>query len=273
MIQTDAASSVEVQLFPSGTVIKVSENTSLVYSGFDKNGHFSELSLLYGRIRLITGEGEGSVLVIRSGSASVRIGGGDIGVDYMLSPGKGGTPKPLLRVYNFGGSAEVFSFIPGGAALPGSTERISLKDNESLSLETVTPLVFAERKPIDKAILEVYRNNGFEGVPPLPMPRSSLSSFLEDDDSLPGVASGSNESFPFNSWDYHQAYQKKTGALTAGLVIAASALLVQGLALNAYHSGGGEFARVAYQAAYMPLGAGLMTLMAGILYKPPILSY
>ena len=53
IVHTGSGTFLEIQLAPSGTVIKMSDNTSLVYNGYDSSGGFMDLGLLYGRIRVV----------------------------------------------------------------------------------------------------------------------------------------------------------------------------------------------------------------------------
>ena len=54
IVHTGPGTFLEIQLIPSGTVVKLSENSSFVYNGFDETGRFEDLGLLYGRMRVVT---------------------------------------------------------------------------------------------------------------------------------------------------------------------------------------------------------------------------
>jgi hypothetical protein len=88
IVNTGPGTLLELRLAPSGSVIKLAENTSFVYNGIDSRGRTADVELLYGRIRVITGNSsERNLVVIRGGGVSARVREGDFGVDYFLDPG------------------------------------------------------------------------------------------------------------------------------------------------------------------------------------------
>ncbi|MDR1566130.1 MAG: hypothetical protein LBS48_02460 [Treponema sp.] len=273
MIQTGVGTFLEIQFIPSGTVLKISENTSLVYNGFDESGRFTDAALLYGRIRLVSGNGEGSkTSVIRAGTSSVRIPEGDLGVDYAVSrSGRGDASRPALKVYSFRGRAEVFPFIPGGAP----AQAVNLEEGETVLMELNPPLVYAERRPLEKDILFFWNTYNFEGPSPLARPDTELSGVLQDrplreitvqdipvqekvlDAALQGEMA-------------RKARRRKTALLTAGFSLTAAGVTAQGIAFARPGGIDGTLVRRMHYTAYVPLGIGLFSILAGILYNPAV---
>jgi hypothetical protein len=285
LFQTGAATWVEFQLVPGGTVIKAGEHTSLSYNGYDEQGKFFDISLLYGRIRAVSGEG---TLVIRSGAAAVRIEEGDLGVDYVMEPliqGRSGTAKPRLRLYAFRGEAGISPFDPSGGSLSGSP--LMVREGEFLSLEIQTPLVLAERGPLEEGILRYWTEHNFEGTGPIAMPETALA--LPAPGGLPPEAEKTEEhladiaaaaataaegvkapSLPGGA-AYAGARRIKNITLSIGLGLTVAAAGMQGFS-HYYDGGSAGFARNLHTAGYAPLGVGLVLLLVGFLYNPPVLQ-
>jgi len=178
IVQTGAGTSLEIQLVPSGTVIKLSENTTLVYNGIDANGGFADIGLLFGRIRVVSGEADPAgfhPVIVRSGGISARIVEGDMGIDYVLEPSdRGMTLAPLFRINAFRGRAEVFSHGAGGGAL-AETQSFTVEQWESLSLDVTPTHTFVERMSLTEGILAYWMANNFAGNPPLRMPDTAIA--------------------------------------------------------------------------------------------------
>jgi hypothetical protein len=278
LIQTDSGVFLEIQLLPSGTLIKLSENTTFVFNGYDSSGRFADLGLLYGRIRLVSGTGGGNkTAVVRSANISVRLEAGDLGIDYVLEPlarGRGGIPRPMLCLYDFSGNAEVFPFPSGGSPVQaGEVQSIAVREKEALFLEIASPVIFTERKALHKDIIDFWRHHNFSGIPPLAMPSVTLPEIAggagsEAPAAIPEPAVQDN---PFSSQDYlalSRARTVKNAVLVTGLVLTAASVAAQGAAYS--NTGDHDFARNVFTAAYAPLGVGILTILAGILYNPRI---
>jgi hypothetical protein len=282
LIQTGPGAFLEIQLLPSGTLIKVSENTSFVFNGYDSPGRFADFGLLYGRIRLVSGPpGEHRTVVVRSANISVRIEEGDAGIDYVMEPpahGRGGVPKPMLRLYEFNGGAEVFPFPSGGSPVrAGEIQSIVVKERESLFLEIASPMVFAERRPLDKDIIDFWGYHHFSGTPPLAMPSVALPEFPGETiaEVPPEVPEAVIPDTLFNSRDYlalSRARTVKNAALVTGLLLTAASATVQGLAYSKFDTEHDAFARNVFTAAFAPMGVGIFTILTGILYNPRLVS-
>jgi hypothetical protein len=279
IVHTGSGTFLEIQLIPSGTVIKLSENTSLVYNGLDETGRFADVGLLYGRLRMVTGVGRGNTAaVIRAGGVSVRVGEGDLGMDYILEPETAGLtsdPRPLYRVYDFRGGAEVFSYGKGGAYF-GAAQTVSVKEGECLSVDISSSYTFAERKPLEGSVIDYWSRHNFTGVPPLPLPSVAIGSppvpaILETPeipepeivvtpvrDLIPPPAPAA----PF------KGYRNKNIILALGAFLTAAAIGVQAGAYTQFDTEKDEFARNLHTAAYVPMGLGILTIVGGIIYNP-----
>jgi hypothetical protein len=281
LIQTGPGVFLEIQLLPSGTLIKVSENTSFVFNGYASPGRFADFGLLYGRIRLVSGTGGGAgTAVVRSANISVRIEEGDLGIDYVMEPpahGRGGMPRPLLRLYDFSGRAEVFPFPSGSSPVQaGEIQSILVREKEALFLEIASPMVFAERKPLDRDIIDFWRLHNF-GTPPLAVPPAALpeisgEAIAETPAEVPEAAVPDNL---FNSQDYlalSRARAVKNTALVTGILLTAASVTAQGLAYSEFDTGNDAFARNVFTAAFAPMGVGIFTILTGIFYNPRIVS-
>jgi hypothetical protein len=283
LIQTGPGVFLEIQLLPSGTLIKVSENTSFVFNGYDSPGRFADFGLLYGRIRLVSGTGGGNrTAVVRSANISVRIEEGDVGIDYVMEPlahGRGGMPKPTLRLYDFSGKAEVFPFPSGSSPVQaGEIQSILVREKESLFLEIASPMVFAERRALDRDIIDFWGQHNFYGTPPLAMPSVALpeipgeTAVTEVPAEVPEAVIPDNL---FSSQDYlalSRARMVKNTALVTGLFLTAASLTAQGLAYSEFDTGNDAFARNVFTAAFAPMGVGIFTMLTGIFYNPRIVS-
>jgi len=301
IVSTGAGTFLEIQLVPSGTVIKLSENTSLIYNGIDGNGKFADLGLLYGRIRLVTGSGTNSAgtysagmysVVIRCEGISARIKQGDFGLDYILDPGnRNPSPRPLFRLYAFRGGAEVFSYGQGGSPVSfGGARSLTVEGGGCLSLDVSPSYTYAERKPLGRDISDYWRLHNFAGYPPLSLPDTAIAAASEG--SSPGSA---GETGPGNAnspstvrspgtaeaavpdqlagtvreQGSTKSNPNKQAALITGLILTASSLAVQGFCYSQLGTSNDARARSYYTAAYVPLGVGLASILAGILFNPP----
>lgn len=282
LLQTGAATWAEFQILPDGTVIKAAENTSVIYNGYDEQGRFFDIGLLYGRVRVVSG---GGTLVIRSGPAAVRISEGDLGLDYVVEPlaqGRSGTPKPRLRLYAFRGGAGVTPFDPS-LGVPGGTLSglpIMVYGGESLSLEVQAPLILAERSALGEGIFHYWTGHNFEGRSPGAMPETALA-LPADEAPVPepekngensariAAAAEAEKSPPFSlsaEAVYTRTRRVKNITMGVGLALVAAGAAVQGF--SHYYGGGGDFVRNLYTVGYGSLGMGLVTLLAGMLYNP-----
>ena len=304
VIQTGAGTFLEIQLLPSGTLIKVAENTSLMYNGFDETGKFADFGLLYGRIRVVTGKAAEmntasagvpaavpGTVAIRSGGISTLLGLGDFGVDYMLeNNGRNSAPRPVFRLYVFRGSAEVSPYGKGGTSPGfGAAQALSLGNRESLSLDVSSSYTYAEKKSVEAGIVDYWRLHNFAGIPPVSAAPDTALNLLQDStpgkqEELSGAVSGSagqdqgpvqvqadTVNFPppgeQGAADITRGSSKNT-ILALGLFLTVASVIVQGASYHVFDAPNSHGGRIFYNAAYVPLGLGLLTTLTGILYNP-----
>jgi len=279
-IQTGPGTFLEMQLIPSGTVIKLSENTSLIYNGMDENGKFMDLSLLYGRILVVSGfsaDGNRS-LVIRSGGVSTRIEKADVGVDYYLESGNS-SPRPICRVYVFRGSAEVFPYGRGGSsAYFGSAQSLTLEARECLSLDISSSYTFAEKTALSREIINYWGTHYFTGSPPVALNVPSIFEFMPDysifEGDIPPVKESMISYIPVDQAEGGKKQaplinnRGKNVCLAVGLVLSVAAVTAQGVFHYQYIETGDKKYRDLFSFTYPVLATGLITTLAGILYNP-----
>ena len=272
-IHTGAGTFLELQLIPSGTVIKLSENTSLVYNGVDETGKFADLGLLYGRIRVVTG---GIYpLVIRSGGVSARIEDADVGVDYFLEPGSWNSSlQPLFRLYVFRGGAELFPYGRGGtSAYFGGGQSLTVGAGECLSLDISSSYTFAERTTVNRDIQDYWKLHYFEGSPPQPMPDTAIAGLLQDLPASPADEDTAVKYVPIvpSGGEKQPATINNRGkniCLAVGLALTVGSVVVQGVSFFQYEKYSERKYRDLFYWAYPSLGVGLITTLAGIIYNP-----
>ena len=275
IVHTGAGTFLEIQLIPSGTVIKLSENTSFVYNGFDENGKFIDLGLLYGRLRVVT-NGMNTV-VVRSGAVSARIEDGDLGVDYFLRPGdRNSVQRPPYRFYVFRGSVEVFPYGQGREqAQFGSAQSLAAEKRESLTLEISTSYTFADKQPLGKDIIAYWRLHNFAGSPPLQMPDVAIAEAPSEppQPSPPEVVFQTSYITQEPEIIYVESSSRrdnraKNSLLSIGLFLTASSMVVQGVAYYQSDIFSNDTARDFHTWSYIPLGLGFITTLVGILINP-----
>jgi len=264
LLQTGAGGFVEIQLLPSGDVIKISENSSLVYNGYDASGRFTDLSLLYGRIRVLSGGGD--AVVVRVGNTSVRVAGGDTGIDYVVTPQ---SASPILQVYNFRGAAEAHPYLSDAR---DAVQVITLDAGESLTVEIRPPLIATTRRPLDRGIIDFWIDHDFSGVPPLPMPVSILPALAAALDA--GGDSAAPEPAPLEPPAAGAGLQKidkwKRVLLISGLAVAAAGAVAQSAAsFGLVRSQTDSVTTVVYIGGLGVLGIGLGAVLTGALLPAP----
>ena len=257
------------------------------------------MGLLYGRIRIVTGNGRGAgSVVIRSGGISARTEEGDLGFDYILDPGdRNSIPRPLFRLHDFRGSAEVFPFGRGGPQpYFGGAQALSAEEGESLSLDISSSYTFAEKKPLSEETVNYWLHYNFAGISPLPMPPTGITLAKEANTQLEATQYIAQEVPPpapavvpvtvpvydasvFVPFDPETGGQKlptmtnnrnKNICLAVGLFLTLSSAAVQGVMYYKYDMSNARWADNVFTAMQVPLGVGLLTTLGGILYNPSL---
>ena len=276
IVHTGPDTFLELQLIPSGTVVKLSENTSLVYNGMDETGKNEDLGLLYGRIRVVTGE-EANSVVVRSGAVSVRVSEGDFGIDYLMEGGeRNSSPRPLFNVHVLRGSAEVFPYGMGGGALStGSVNETIAYEGEGLSLDISSFHTFVDRKTLDNDVLVYWNSHNFAGSPPLPMPDTSIKIMELPAETVvinappsSGTISWSNTPQPLMPVPPSVTSNRaKAVCLVIGTLLTASSVAAQVVTLPRFDLiSDGDTIRNIQNVSYVTLGTGIITMLIGILH-------
>ena len=282
VISSGPGTFLEMQFIPSGTLVKMSENSSLIFYGIDENGKFIDLGILYGRIRIIPGNEDGSntPLVVRSGGITARMDEGDFGIDYFLNASMlNAALQPNFCIYSFRGRAEIFPYGTGGAqAYFGSSQALALDPGEALTVDVSSSSTFAERKPYGPEIVTYWNLHPFSGVA-----QDQGYAFSAEEDSVPITimpqivfdplpdVSQNTPLAPFGiAQDKPVAKRgiQKNHMLILGLFLTFTAAAVQGVSYYVFDAPGNDIARGIFSAAYVPLGLGMLATLTGILYNP-----
>ncbi|MDR0643537.1 MAG: hypothetical protein LBG05_01300 [Treponema sp.] len=155
MIQTGPGGSVEMRLLPSGILVKILENTSLVYMG-------DTLEIIYGRIRVKIPETKQKGLFIQAHTVLVYMAKGDMGFDFIINPGTAVEDKPpVLHIYTLSEKALLkFENIP----------ELQINEHELISVDTFPQVALVERKPLNENNVNYWNKNNFSGGSPLVIP-------------------------------------------------------------------------------------------------------
>jgi hypothetical protein len=264
LVQTGPGASLEIQLVPSGTVIKLLENTSVVFNGIDINERFAEFGLLYGSVRVISGEahlaGIDSV-VVRSGGVSAQVFNGDMAVSYMQPGSWGLTLRPQFFVHTFRGRVTI---IPHGmegrqVAHFSGIQYLTSEAGETISIEISAEHTLVEREAIDSAVISHWTANNFAGSPPVPMPNTAIAVAHV----LPPVAVPWQQPVIAN----HNRGKNLLLGVGFGLMLGSAGFLGVAGAIPPEESPVGDLARFNNFAAGI-FGIGTIFTLIGILYNP-----
>ncbi|MDR0601088.1 MAG: hypothetical protein LBG42_01775 [Treponema sp.] len=152
MLQTGAESFAEIGV--SGCTLLAAENTSVAFRG-------DFIELVYGRVRLYGSAA--SVLTVRSAAADVLYRGNDTGIDYAYETSRAGFNEPVLRVYGFGGQADLVC--RGERA---SAPSYTIDKNGTMFLRYTASHSYVERGTLEENIVDYWNAHVFTG------PRLSL---------------------------------------------------------------------------------------------------
>jgi hypothetical protein len=142
-------------------------------------------------------------------------------------------------------------------------------------MEVASPMIFIERKALEKDIIDFWNYHNFSGSPPLAMPPVSLPDIPGGPVVVPiapaEVPATAASDRPLLSPDYPvlvRARQVKNAALVTGLILTAASVAAQGVAYSRFDTGNDAFARNIFTASYGSMGVGLITVLTGLLYNP-----
>lgn len=171
VIQTGAESFVELRVEPSGTRIKIAENTSLACNGNGAETLSVSFSLLYGRMRIATESiwphGEGNAVYINAGQVETIIRHGDVGIDFIVDTNLAQLTRgePILSVYNFYGNSEIMPVSWRSSANQGHESGFKVFEYEALSVEVANSMSYIMRTQLDDGIINYWNTNNFSDNP------------------------------------------------------------------------------------------------------------
>jgi hypothetical protein len=154
MIQTGPNNYVEVQLDPSGAIVKLAENTSVIFNDLGSSKRGAVISILYGRMRIVNSSSNGTIS-IQAGTAAVEFSRGDLALDFAVIPGSS-NKQPQFQVSTLSGTAQVVS----SAASPGAA-KTPLYEHETVTFDVTTRLAVINRQPLNQEIAAYWSRNGF----------------------------------------------------------------------------------------------------------------
>jgi hypothetical protein len=305
MIQTGPGNYVEVQLDPSGAIIKLAENTSVVFNDLGTSSRPASLSFLYGRMRIVNPDTKGMVNV-HAGNAAVEISRGDMALDFAVIPGSANR-QPQLQVSTFSGAGQVVSSVasPGAAKIP-------LYEYETVIFDVATRLAVITRQPLNQEITTYWSRNGFRQVgtpsqntylaqenrPLLPAlgaypagtssaPVSGVSakpasvgqfdasgfpSNLPVGDASP-LSFATNQIDPIDEFDFgvmnsdRATISPKNTGILLGAILTVAGILVQGVIHYNLIDLDTSTADLVYGIGYAPIAFGLVTLVGSYIYS------
>jgi hypothetical protein len=255
LLQTSSGNA-EIQLASSSsqgdyTVIKLSENTSLLVDSLENGG--LSLELLYGRIRVVNGSA-GASLTIRSGNASTTIRDGDAAMEYVT---RSGSTQPVLTIHCFKGQGELVPLVQSG----GDVSKLPIKANETLVLEYRIPFSYVERRTLDKEPISYWGRNQFAPSAPLAMPVTAIKGTsqetvvekVEAPAAAPALRQGTSSG-------------ERAGVMVTGLLMIGTGAVMHGSSYLGSQSQGAKDALL--YGGYGSLGMGILFLLTSALYNP-----
>src|SRR3972149_6102506 len=129
IVNLEAKTTFEIQLFPTMTVIKISESSSFAVKAVYENGSY-DIEVMYGRLRTKIDEKKASAAFIIDGvDIASRKSGTDFGYDKVFSPEKALAPA----VYCFQGALEVSGRGALAGALAATNMEIDLQEQVTIT--------------------------------------------------------------------------------------------------------------------------------------------
>ena len=137
-VLTEDATFIEIQLLPSGNLLKVAENTTFKLETLSSDGS-GTFTLTYGRVRAKVSKllgNERFSIAGRNAVAGVR--GTDFGYDYVIE--RKGASEPSTKVYCFEGNVEVSAPAPAADTAEPSVKEfdpVLIAANEMVTVSNV----------------------------------------------------------------------------------------------------------------------------------------
>ncbi len=284
ILQTGQSSFVELRLEPGGTRIKIAENTSLISDGAGPESGSVSFTLLYGRVRLSTAGslGEGNIVYIKAGQAQAVFRRGDTGVDFIVNTAESSLTRgePALKIYCFSGRPELIPPLSPGIAAAGSTPKFAVNEYESLSIETMNPLSYIERRPVDNDIIRYWNRHNFSGGMPL-LSAQPASSAYEPAPAIPAAPETSAleqqtvprviekiQFVPADNSRNKKMSRAKNIILITGIALSITGIALQGSAIYSPAEMDGQLRNNLINYGYLPLGMGLLLGSAALAINP-----
>ena len=160
MVNVEAGTNFEFQLFPTLTVIRVSESSSFVIQTLDARGNYN-FDVLYGRLRTRIDKSAGqSYFTINEVDITAESAGTDFGYDRIFTDGKEFDPA----IYCFQGTLSVSA--AGAAVAAGSPVKVNLAPDEIVTVTRAPDekirLIKTELKP---DVAGFWQKNEFQSRP------------------------------------------------------------------------------------------------------------
>ncbi len=168
MIQTADNTYLEIQLYPTKSVVKVAENTTFTVK--DLGGGETSFNLTYGRIRAkVQRLASRDRFEIRGKEAVAGVRGTDFGVDMIIDP-ETDQEEALGTVYCFEGSVSVT--VDEDEAEPAvleANQMIVIKERAVQTDEAEAPAIVTEKKEVARGIVTFWETNNFRKEPVEPV--------------------------------------------------------------------------------------------------------
>ncbi|MDR1231387.1 MAG: FecR domain-containing protein [Spirochaetaceae bacterium] len=294
MIQTGPNNYVEIQLDPSGAIVKLAENTSVIFNDLGSTNRSAMLSLLYGRMRIVNSSNGGAV-TIQIGNASVEFARGDLALEFAVIPGAAST-QPQLQVSTLSGTIQVSSGTMANAA------KITCYEHETVTFEVTSRLTMLSRQSLNQETVAYWSRNAFRqagmspqstylaqgggqsplpaigaypaGINPAPVyPNNSVQSASTGSDSFPKATPAvpvtpktSTTTNVERMSDMYATISVKNGGVFWGTIITAAGILMQNLAHFDVLGLDDDLNDRVHTIGFIPIATGIITLVATYSY-------
>jgi hypothetical protein len=277
LLQTGSRTFVEVQLLPRGTVMKIAENSSFLFKGFGAGGEAVSLGLIYGRVRAKVAKVSGSdSFTIRSGNTIAGVRGTDFGVDAILnplsSPVSGSSSQPTVQIYCFSGEVAVIPSTTEESILPDAPA-VTVKKDEMVSVDVSQALPMVERRSLDEQTLAYWTSNDFKGETTVPVPETAPLRPAEPKVEIQIRTVVERvvqiEYVPPDYAPFQRTNAVKNTTIGAGAFFSVAGVVMQLFGFSLINSGDPTLGRELVLSGGIPIGLGVITLVATLFINPP----
>jgi hypothetical protein len=165
MVQTGADSSTEIRVSSSGVLIKVLENTSLIYDG-------DTLEIIYGRIRVKIPEDEQKGLFIQANTILVYVAKGDMGFDFIIDP------DSMLEIGQQ--SLCIYTLSEKGRLKFENIPELQINEHEMFLVNTFPRASLVERRPLNATSADYWNERNFRDAEPTSLPQENVIALPSD---------------------------------------------------------------------------------------------